>query len=221
MNFIRIPYILLLISLFSGCAAHQSYNTSQFRDRSVNTEKIALNKDGLSLEQIKLISSTKPPKKFPVDIAVILVTDGYISSEVKNTITYNMVSELKKYNKIKRITIIPKFLLPNQLGFNTIQELGVRSLSEYTLVLHINSSDVFNWTKLINSQYEVHSDIDYILVDSYTSAMLTSDKLFSKQIYETNLFEIKERRKAQKQLFAEQGNLLANNIKSLFSSAQK
>ncbi len=219
MNFFRIFYILLAISLFTGCVAHQPYNTSQFRNRNLNIDKITLNKDGLSSEQIKLISATKPPKKFPVDIAVILITDGYIESETKNTITYEIVNELKKYNKIKRITIIPDFLLPNKLGFNTIQELGVRSLSEYTLILHINSSDAFNWTKLINSQYEAHSDIDYILVDSYTSAMLTSDKLFSKQIYETSLFEINERRNAQKKLFIEQGKLLANKIKALFSSA--
>ena len=220
MKYLYICCTFLSIILFTGCAAHQSYDTSQFRDRDINTDKIALDKDGLSLDQIKMISSTKPPKTFPVDIAIIVIIDGYLNSEIEHIFTYEIVSELKNYNKIKRITIIPKFLLPNQLGFNTIQELGVRSLSEYTLVLHINSSDIFNWTRILDSQYEAHSNIDYILVDSYTSAMLTSDKLFSKQIYNTNILEINERRKAQKQLFSEQGKLLANKVEALFSRAR-
>ena len=209
--------MLVLAMLFTGCATHQSYDTSQFRDREISTEKIALDKDGLSLEQIKMISSTKPPNRFPVDIAIIVVTEGYLNSEIENTFTFEIVNELKSFKKIDRITIIPKFLLPNQVNFNTIQELGVRSLSEYTLVLHLNASDLFNWTQIIKSQFEAHSDVNYILVDSFTSAMLTSDKLFSKQVYNTNLFEINEKRKAQKQLFSEQGKLLSSKIKALFN----
>lgn len=220
MKYLNICCTLMIITLFTGCAAHQSYDTSQFRDRDINTDKIALDKDGLSLDQIKMISSTKPPDTFPIDVAIIIIIDGYINSEIEHIFTYEIISELKNYNKIKRITIIPKFLLPGQLGFNSIQELGVRSLSEYTLVLHINSSDIFNWTRILDSQYEAHSSIDYILVDNFTSAMLTSDKLFSKQIYNTNILEINEKREAQKQLFSEQGKLLANNIEALFSQVR-
>ncbi|UCD86008.1 MAG: hypothetical protein JSU92_07390 [Deltaproteobacteria bacterium] len=210
-------FFILASILFYGCATHQLYDTAQFRHREVQYKEITLDKEGLTPEQIKAISSTKPPRLFPVDISIILIKDSYIDSEVENAFTYNIVKELSKSKKIKRITLIPDFLIPNPIGFNSIQELGVRSLSEYVLIFDLKGREIFNWTLIIETKFEIKSSINFILVDSYTTAILTSDKLYSTQEYKEKIFRLKERREAQEIIFSEQGKLLAEKIDELFS----
>lgn len=211
-----IVFAVVILSLSYGCATHRAYDTSQFRQRDVQYEKIALNKDGLTREQIKVISSTKPPKTFPVDISLILLKNGYINSTAEDIFVRNIIKGLSKSRKIKRVTVIPDFLVAQPVSFNTIQELGVRSLSEYVVVFYLDARELFTWTKIIETQYEINSAIAFILVDSYTSAMLTSDKLYSTQKYKKKMFALGEQKKAQETLFSEQAALLGKKINRLF-----
>ena len=73
-------------------------------------------------------------------------------------------------------------------------------------------------TKILQTKYEINSSITFLMVDSYTSAMLTADKLYSTQEYKNNLSELEEQRKAQKIIFTEQSTLLAKKISQLFES---
>lgn len=210
-------FILIAILLFSCAPTHQLYGTSQLRQRGMEYKEITLNKEGLTPAQIKAISSTKPPSSFPVDISIIFIKDGYIDSEVENIFAYNIAQELSKSKRIKRITLIPDLLVPDPINFSSIQELGVRSLSEYVLIFDLKAGEVFNWTKIYKTEFEIKSSINFILVDSYTTAILASDKLYSTHKYKEKIFELGERREAQKIIFSEQGKLLAEKIDKLFS----
>ncbi len=139
---------------------------------------------------------------------------------MEETFTYNVIQEFNKSKKIKRITLIPDFLVPHPISFNAIQELGVRSLSEYIIVFNMDGSELFRWTNILKDKYEITSSVNFIIVDSFTSAMLTSDKLYSTQEYYEKLFELGERKKAQKILFTEQSELLAKKIEALFAKTK-
>ena len=227
MKTFKVILFSLLIAAMTGCATHQSLGTSQFRDSELNIHKIALDKNGLSRDQISVIASTKPPQQFPVDVAIIFKIeegvdfygrplDTNLNSENINLLTFNLVAELKKSKKINRVTVLPSFLVPSSLSFNSIQELGVRSLSEYIIVFFIDKSDLFRWTAIFATKYEALSQIDYLVVDSFTAAILASDRLFSRQTYNVNPFSKNEERKALEEIFSEQGNILGNNIAALF-----
>jgi len=208
--------LYIMAILMTGCASHRMYDTAQFRDREIQHKQVALHEGGLTAEQIKVISSTQPPDTFPVDVSVIIIKNGYIDTRLEEIFSYGLVQELKSSEKISRITLVPNFLIPDNLSFNTIQELGVRSLSEYVLVFYLDASEIFRWTAILSSKYEVSSSISFILVDSATSAMLTADRLYSTEQYKENLFEIGEQEKAQKAIFSEQSQLLGKKLDSLF-----
>jgi hypothetical protein len=218
----KIRQVLLLFISFTfviGCAAPVRYDMAEFRTREIEYGNIALDRDGLTREQIETIAATKPPTSFPVDIALIVLINGYLDPRTKDDFIFTAVTELKKSDKIERITLIPDFLVPGTLDFNAIQELGVRSLSEYAIVFNIDASELFVWTKIIETKFEINSSVNYIFVDSFTSAMLTADKLTTSREYEANLFTLGERREAQKILFTEQAQDLAIQIDRLLGSA--
>lgn len=151
-----------------------------------------------------------------MDVAVLLVTNGYIDARLQDMFAYDLVQGLKKSGKIDRVTLLPDFLIPEEISFDTIQELGVRSLSEYVLVFDLDATRLFRWTKVLTGQYEVHSSISFIMVDSGTSAMLAADRLYSVQAYEERLFEVGELERAQRTLFSEQAKLLGEKLDALF-----
>lgn len=200
-----------------SCATHRPYDAAQFREVPVEYGRVTLHSGGLTAEQIAVIGSTRPPQKFPIDVAVILVTQGYVDARTQDMFAYDLVQGLKSSPQIERVTLIPSFLVPTEVGFDAIQELGVRSLSEYVLVFHLDASELYRWTKLLKSQYELSSAIAYIVVDSATSAMLTADRLQSAHVYEDKLFESAEREQAQREILSEQGRLLAAKLNELFS----
>ncbi len=211
----KIIAYLLSFFLLVGCATHQSYDSASFRQRDIGNQDVALSKNGLSREQIDIISSTKPPVSYPIDVSIVVLSDRYISSRAQHIFTYELVQSLKRIDKIERVTLLPKFIIPQKVDFNALQELGVRSLSEYIIVFDLNSKEFFNWTKIFESEFEISSSISYIIVDSFTSAMMTADKLHSTQTYRESLFSSQGERKAQKIIFSEQARLLAQSIKEL------
>ncbi len=106
--------------------------------------------------------------------------------------------------------------MPEVISFNTIQEIGVRSLSEYVLVFYLDASEMFRWTALVRNRYEVNSSISFIIVDSGTTAILTADRIHSTQQCTEDLFELGEQEKAKKNIFSEQAHLLGKKLERLF-----
>ncbi len=209
-------FIILLSIIITGCATHSSYDTAQFRNDEFVTGTITLQEGGLSKEQIESITSTVPPAEFPVDVAVIIITDGYRRSNAEQIFISKVIENLKGTQIIDRIVPIPDFLLTSTVSFTTIQELGVRTLCEYVIVFVIDSDKFFNWTMILRTEYEISSVIDFILVDSQTTAVLASDKLFSKTIYNNDLFKSGELEKAEEEIFGEQADILGEKIINLF-----
>ena len=101
-----------------------------------------------------------------------------------------------------------------------IQELGIRTLTEYVIVFIIDEESFFRWTKILETKFEITSAADFIIVDSQTTAILASDRLFSQITYEENLFKVGEKKKAQEEIFSEQGQLLGEKLSRLYSGNQ-
>ncbi len=218
----RLFLFLLALSFFMACASHQEYNTASFKYKSYrpSMQNIALNPNGLTPQQIKVIASTKAPHDFPLDISVIFLTDGYINSDLKDVLQFGIISQLKTNPKISRITIIPDFIIPNSISFSSIQELGIRSLSQLVIVFNMNSSDIFKeYVFMEGRKIKVTSRIDYMIVDSYTSAILTTERLYSEKIYNDEAFKAGEREKAVREIFREQAIILGHSINTLFENA--
>jgi len=123
---------------------------------------------------------------------------------------------LRKYEKIARVIPVPTFLIPQKINFAKIQELGIRTMSEYVLVLYLDASTLFKWTVIIETEYEIESIVDFLLVDSQTTAIIATDKLYSSVLYRANIFKPGEREKAEIEIFAEQGEILGEKMKGLF-----
>ncbi|MCB9209595.1 MAG: hypothetical protein H6609_09450 [Ignavibacteriales bacterium] len=215
---IKLSLTLFVISiLLVNCATHSYLDTAQFRDRDYNIDKISLTDNGLSQSEINSISSTKLPSNFPVDLSIILMKDYYIENTIEQVFLQNLVDSLKKSDKIERIMPIPRFLIPQTVSFSKVQELGIRSLTEYVVVFDLNSETLFKIEELINSKVEITSTIDFILVDSKTTAIIAADRLNSSIIYDSQIFKNTNRKKAQEEIFSEQGKIFAQIIKNIFN----
>lgn len=213
-------YLFFIIALISITACGvQSYGT-KIIERKIHSSKIAPDKNGLSQKQIEVITATKPPESFPVDIAIVILKNGNVDPQVEDVFTHGVIQNFSKSKIIKRVTLIPDFLVPESVNFNAIQELGIRSLSEYVIIFNLNGPELFHWTNMIENKSEIKSSVNFIIVDSFTSAILTSDKLFSTQVYYENIVKVGEQRNAQKILFAEQAKILSKKIDILFSKTE-
>jgi hypothetical protein len=213
-------FLFYTVLLFSTCAQHRAYDTAEFREREYESRKITLTNEGLTREQIQTISSTRPPSQFPIDLSLIVVKDRTINNELEQMFVTLMIEELKESNNIKRIVPIPKYLLPEKVTFPIIQELGIRTLTEYVIVFIIDEESFFRWTKIMENRFEITSAADYIIVDSQTTAILTSDRLFSQITYEESIFKVGEKKKAQEEIFSEQGQLLGEKLALLFTKTR-
>jgi hypothetical protein len=213
----RFPFILsCLFIILQGCAYHSGYDTARLREREYKTNKITLTKGGLTESQIRTIASTTPPDNFPLDLSIIIVKNGYIGDETEQLFISSVINELKMSEKIKRVVPIPKFLVPNDLDFSTIQELGVRTMTEYVVVFVVDIESFFKQIKILKTKYAITSAADFILVDPQTTAILASDRLFSKITYDESPFKLGEKEKAQLEIFTEQGRLFGQIIAKIF-----
>ncbi len=215
-KYIFIPAVLITLGyLLTGCASY-SLETAKIRDRDFNVGKITLTQNGLTQSEISSITQTKYPTEFPVDFSIVLMKDYYVDNSMEQIFLKNIVDSLKTSEKIDRIVPIPRFLIPNEISFPRIQELGIRSLSEYVAVFNIDTETFFKVENILDSKIEITSTIDFILVDSRTTAIVASDKLFSSIIYETQIFTNTNKRKAQQEIFAEQGRAFSKIISGIF-----
>jgi hypothetical protein len=207
---------LFLLITIASCATHSGYETFQAREKKYDVSSIALQEGGLTNEQIEAIRSTKPAADFPIDISLILIKNGYIESNREKILIGQLISELQKNEKIARVIPVPIFLIPQKINFAKIQELGIRTMSEYVLVLYVDANTLFKWTVILETEYEIESIIDFLLVDSQTTAIIATDKLYSSVLYRANIFKPKEKEKAEIEIFSEQAEILGQKMSSLF-----
>ena len=209
-NFCLLIFFVFMIS----CG--RSYDTLQTRDRDFKANKIQLSTNNLSAEQIKHILNTKITKNFPVDLSLVIKKDYYVTESDEFLFTKTMITSMKKIEKIKRIVPIPEFITPEKLDFSTIQELGVRALTEYIILFDFSSNRYFNWHFISPSEVTLTSTIDYLVIDSQTGAIVASDKLQSYKTYKRNLFTDGNYEKVKKEFFISQGEELGNKLGELF-----
>jgi hypothetical protein len=212
----KLCFAICLAFLLSGCASHQGLNTGEFRAREYKTNIITLNDGGLTPQQVSAIASTKPPSAFPVDVSIIIVKDWQVDSNMETLFLQNIVAELEKSAEIKRVVPIPKFLMPERINFQVIQELGIRALTEYVLVFVLDGESAFRWTNIVQSKFEAASIVDCMIVDAQTTAIMASDRLHSRVEYTDNLFKTGEADRARNEVFEEQSKLLGEQIRKLF-----
>ena len=101
-----------MVLLFS-CGG--GYRTLQHRQREFTPNKVLLGTKNLSREEIKYILSTKPTSTFPIDISILINKDYGISATDEYEFTKEMIFQLRKSDKVKRIIPIPDFIKPNIL----------------------------------------------------------------------------------------------------------
>jgi hypothetical protein len=193
-------------------------DTAELRAPGAAFGRVTVGAGGLSPEQIQAIAETPPPPGRPVDLALVFLEQGALQGTLEDSFAFAVVEALQASDDFDRITPLPAFIVPAQPSFDSLQELGVRSLSEYVLVFHLSSDDVFEWTRIVDTQWQLQSSISFLLLDSRTGAMLTADRLFSTQNYRDRLFETEESEKARRELLAAQAALLGRKLATLFST---
>jgi hypothetical protein len=121
--------------LLIGCAsAPEAYDSFSYRQSEFTESDITLSEGGLNNDQVKNILLTVFPPETHVSIAVIFLTDYYSYSRNLNGISYYIMNEGKSlHENIEKFVPVPRILIPAKISFEKIQELGIRSLGEYTL----------------------------------------------------------------------------------------
>ena len=210
-----ITFTVFMAMLAAGCSA-TALETAKFRSLSYETNNLTITENGLTQVEINSITQTKPPTRFPVDLSFVTMKDRYVDNSMEQVFLKNIVDSLKGNSKIGRLVPIPGFIIPKSLNIPRLQELGIRTLTEYIIVLNIDSDTFFKIEELINSRVEINSTVEFVVIDSRTTAIVAADRLFSRIEYESQVFKNTNRQKAFEQLYAEQGKLLSKTIADMF-----
>ena len=215
-------YWPIIILILSGCAAApESYDSFSYRDSSFTETNIAISDKGLSREQIAGILSTKFPPKNTVSIAAIfLYRNRYNYSTNNNELSYYIMKQGKKINNVEKFVPIPRIFIPQKLSFDIIQDLGIRSLCEYTLLFYNNSNRTMTVSQLIKGEFKFESDIEFTLIDNQTTAIIASDRLYSSVIKKMQFLSDKDIEEATDEIYTLQAELLAAKLNTLFRNKQ-
>jgi hypothetical protein len=218
-------YWPIIILFLSGCAAAPAaYDSFSYRESGFTETNIAISEKGLSREQIAGILSTKFPPKNTVSIAVIFLygyryrNNTYITNN--SELSYYIMNQGKKINNVEKFVPIPRIFIPQKLSFDIIQDLGIRSLCEYTLIFYNNSNRTMTFSQWIKGEFKFESDIEFSLIDNQTTAIIASDRLYSSVIKKTQLLSDKDIEEATDEIYTLQAELLAAKLNTLFSNKQ-
>lgn len=176
---------------------------------------IAVGEGGLSRDQVSSILATKFPPEEPVSVSIFYLfrdenIDGYDPLRA-------IVAKLKELPFIDRIVIVPRILYGTGISLDRIQQIGVRSLSEYSIVFFSDAENVFFSYKSPAGTYIVSSTLEFMLVDNRTTAIIATDTLFSEFDTTFELFSDKAYRESLDAMYAEQTKLLNAKLTTLFS----
>ena len=126
-----LPFLALFIL---SCTAPSSYDSFAQRESDFNITNFTVSERGLSQEQISSILSTKFPPDNEVSIAVIFLQN--FSTRNVNGFPYYIMSQGRNIIGVEKFVPIPNIFIPINLTFDVIQDLGIRSLCEYTLIFY-------------------------------------------------------------------------------------
>ena len=212
--------LLIILSLiFLGCAgAPESYNSFSYRDSSFTETNVAISDKGLSKEQIAAILSTKFPPKNTVSLAVIFLYRYNTYSARNNGLSYYIMNQGKNINKVEKFVPIPRIFIPQKLTFDIIQDLGIRSLCEYTLIFYNNTNRTMTFFQWITGEFKFESDIEFSLIDNQTTAIIASDRLYSSTIKKATVLSDKAIEEAEDEIYTLQAKLLAEKLNLLFNN---
>jgi hypothetical protein len=215
--------ILLLIVLFTfffGCAAapKESYDTFSSRGSGYNETTVTISEKGLNKEQIANILSTKFPPKNTVSIAVIFLYRYITYSANNKELSFYIMNQGKKINNVEKLVPIPRIFIPQRLTFDIVQDLGIRSLCEYTLIFYNRSNKTMTFSQWVKGEFKFESDIEFSLIDNQTTAIIASDRLYSSTIKKTQFLSDKDIEEAEDEIFTLQAELLAEKLNALFKN---
>ncbi|MBN1648022.1 MAG: hypothetical protein JW874_08320 [Spirochaetales bacterium] len=216
----RIIFFLMLPVLLAGTmsCATSSYNTAEFSESGMPVSGISMSSESFSDKQLEAIISTAFPPDKPVSIALYYLTesDRYSYGNTDFDPLPAVIDRLQTRSFIRRIVPVPKFLVPGELNIDALQQLGIRTLSEYSLIIYGKSRDKFFSSKSSAGHYIIASTLEFILLDNKTTAIIAADKLFSEKDTKFQLFSDRERTEALKIICLEQADLLNEKMEALF-----
>jgi len=213
--------IIIILTIFTaGCStmAPESYDSFSYRDTEFTQTNITISEKGLSHEQIESILATKFPPNNIVSIAVIFL-NSYITRSVNNSgLSYYIMNEGKNINGVEKFVPVPRVFIPSRLSFENIQDLGIRSLCEYTLIFYSNSIRTMTFAQFIRGEYLFESDIEFTIIDNQTTAIIASDRLYSSLIKKRDILNNTDIEQAEHEIYTLQAALLTEKLNSLFNN---
>jgi hypothetical protein len=216
----KIIGLLLIVFLFlAGCAAAQkSFDSFSYRENSFTETNVTISEKGLSADQVKSILATGFPPQNTVSLAVVFLYRYYSYSANNNGLSYYIMSEGKNINGVEKFVPIPRIFIPVKLSFENIQELGIRSLCEYTLIFYNNSNRTMTFTQFLNGEFKFESDIEFSLIDNQTTAIIASDRLYSNIIKKRQSLSSRDIEEAEDEIYTLQAKLLTEKLNMLFKN---
>jgi hypothetical protein len=211
------PLIILLFSLTCCGTAPESYDSFSYRTGSFNETNVTISEKGLSEQQINSILATGFPPKKTVSLAVIFLYRYSSYSANNNGFSYYIMNEGRNINGIEKFVPIPGIFIPPKLSFANIQELGIRSLCEYTLIFYNNSNKTMTFSQFLSGEFKFESDIEFSLIDNQTTAIIASDRLYSSVIKKRRLLSNEDIEEAEDEIYTSQAQLLKEKLISLFN----
>ncbi|MCL1929144.1 MAG: hypothetical protein FWG07_10190 [Treponema sp.] len=221
-------YILLIsltFFLFSCTSVSRSYDSfasdaeaefSEFRRERNNSEtNFTISDKGLNREQIDTILSTKFPPEHTVSMAIMFLYRFNTYSPNNDGLSFYIMDQGKNINKIEKFVPIHRVFVPQRITFELIQDLGIRSLCEYTLIFYSYSNRSMTFSQWLSGEFKFESDIEFSLIDNRTTAIIASDRLKSSIIKKGR--SNKDIEEAEKEIYALQATLLAEKLNDLFS----
>ena len=211
--------ISLILSLFFiGCAvAPSSYDSFSYRTNDFGETNITISETGISQEIIENILTTKFPPENAISIAVIFLYRYNSYNANNNGLSYYIMNVGKNINYVEKFVPVPRIFIPQKLTFEIIQELGIRSLCEYTLIFYNTSNRSMTFSQFIHGEFKFESDIEFSLIDNQTTAIIASDRLYSSVIKKRQLLSDKDIEEAEDEIYTLQAKLLSEKLTILFN----
>jgi hypothetical protein len=210
----KVIFLTLLIMMLSSCTT-SGYDSFRTRESSFNQTQIVTSNSAFSKEMITTILETKFPPNKIVSIAILFIDK---QSPYSADFSIEIMKKSNLINGVEKFVSVPSIMIPNKLTFDDIQQIGIRSLCEYTLVFYSESRTEMSFTQFIKGEIEFKSDVEFSLIDNQTTAVIASDRLVTKIMKKNKFFNDKIIEQAKNEVFNEQANILAVKLNALFSS---
>ena len=207
---------VLVLFLAACSSAPESYGSFTHRTTDFNETTIAISERGLSQELIDAILSTRFPPDNEVSIAVIFLNNVRSYSANNSGLPYYIMNEGRNINNVEKFVPVPRIFIPRNLTFEVIQELGIRSLCEYTLIFYSSTSRTMTFSQWISGEFKFESDIEFSLIDNQTTAIIASDRLYSSVIRRRQALSGGDIEEAEDEIYSLQARLLSEKLNELF-----